>query len=132
MAIDAINNSGSTQNPFSQASKTEGMGQDQFLKLLVAQMTNQDPLSPMDQEQMLAQLAQFSTVEGINSMKDTQTRIQASGLLGKTVDAFVYHGSEPQLLSGTVTGVRWDNQGVFLTVDGSDEELRLDEISAVH
>jgi flagellar basal-body rod modification protein FlgD len=132
MPIDSISTSALTApGAFGQTGQTQGLGQEEFLKLLVAQMTNQDPLSPMDQEAMLAQLAQFSTVEGINNIKNTQTRMQASELLGKTVEAFVYRDSEPMLLSGTVTGVRWDNQGIFLSLKGSDEEISLDEISAI-
>ena len=45
-----------------------GMGRDEFLKMLVAQMKNQDPLNPMDGKDMAAQLAQFSTVEQLISM----------------------------------------------------------------
>ncbi|GJG86603.1 hypothetical protein tb265_17840 [Gemmatimonadetes bacterium T265] len=51
------------------------MGKDQFLQLLVAQMKNQDPESPMDGTQMAAQLAQFSTVEQLQNANDTLTQI---------------------------------------------------------
>ena len=51
------------------------MGKDQFLQLLVAQMKNQDPDSPMDGTQMAAQLAQFSTVEQLQNANDTLTQI---------------------------------------------------------
>ena len=51
------------------------MGKDQFLKLLVAQMKNQDPSSPMDGTQMAAQLAQFSTVEQLQNANTTLTQI---------------------------------------------------------
>lgn len=47
---------------------TKGMGQDEFLKMLVAQLKNQDPLNPMDGKEMAAQLAQFSTVEQLITM----------------------------------------------------------------
>ena len=46
------------------------MGKDEFLKMLVAQMKHQDPLNPMDGQQMAAQLAQFSSVEQLVSMND--------------------------------------------------------------
>lgn len=45
-----------------------GMGRDEFLKMLVAQLKNQDPLNPMDGKDMAAQLAQFSTVEQLITM----------------------------------------------------------------
>jgi flagellar basal-body rod modification protein FlgD len=58
----------------------KGMGRDEFLKLLVAQLKNQDPLNPMDGKDMAAQLAQFSSVEqliqlntAIGDIQDSQT-----------------------------------------------------------
>ena len=52
------------------------LGKDEFLKMLVAQMQNQDPLSPMDGQQMAAQLAQFSSVEQLISANDTLAKIR--------------------------------------------------------
>lgn len=50
---------------------SKAMGQDEFLKMLVAQLKNQDPLNPMDGKDMAAQLAQFSTVEQLIQMNKT-------------------------------------------------------------
>jgi flagellar basal-body rod modification protein FlgD len=68
---------------------------DRFLTLLVAQLRNQDPLNPMDNSQMTSQLAQISTVTGINKLNDTMSALsaslgsnqymQAAGLVGHTV-----------------------------------------------
>ena len=54
------------------------LGKDEFLKMLVAQMQNQDPLSPMDGQQMAAQLAQFSSVEQLVTLNETMSN-QAAG-----------------------------------------------------
>ncbi len=54
------------------------MGKNEFLKLLVAQMSNQDPLNPMDGKEMAAQLAQFSSVEqllNINTKLDDMIKV---------------------------------------------------------
>lgn len=51
----------------------QGMGRDEFLKMLVAQLKNQDPLNPMDSKDMAAQLAQFSTVEQLIAMNKSLT-----------------------------------------------------------
>lgn len=69
-------------------------GHDRFIKLLVAQLKNQDPMSPLDNAQFTTQLAQISTVQGIEKlntvmaeMKDAFTNSQqlsAVGLVGKT------------------------------------------------
>ena len=106
------------------------LGEQQFLKLLVTQLTNQDPLQPQDQSQFLAQLAQFSTVEGVNNMAASQAKVQAASLLGKTVDAQVVSNNVPQTLSGLVTAVSYDASGVHLTV-GHGATVNLDQVQQV-
>jgi flagellar basal-body rod modification protein FlgD len=79
------------------ASTTGAQIQDQFMKMLVAQMQYQDPTNPMDSSQMTSQLAQINTVDGINQLNATMTAMsatlqtsqayQAAGLIGKTVMA---------------------------------------------
>lgn len=54
------------------------LGKDQFLKLLIAQMRNQDPMAPMDGTQMATQLAQFSSLEQLQQINSTLTSQQAS------------------------------------------------------
>ena len=56
--------------------KKGDMGKDSFLQLLVAQLKNQDPLSPSDGKEMAAQLAQFSSVEQLVSANDTPGQIR--------------------------------------------------------
>ncbi|MDB4878207.1 MAG: flagellar biosynthesis protein FlgD [Gemmatimonadetes bacterium] len=60
------------------------MGKDQFMKLLIAQMQNQDPTNPMDGSQMASQLAQFSSLEQLQQINTTLTGQQSSNgtLLG--------------------------------------------------
>lgn len=52
------------------------LGKDQFLKLLVAQLKNQDPLNPSNGQEMAAQLAQFSSVEQLQNANDTLAQIR--------------------------------------------------------
>jgi flagellar basal-body rod modification protein FlgD len=68
---------------------------DRFLKLLVAQMNNQDPLNPLDNAQVTSQMAQINTVTGINGLNDTVEKLlsqfgqmqalQAAQLTGRSV-----------------------------------------------
>jgi flagellar basal-body rod modification protein FlgD len=75
----------------------QSLGQDDFLTLLTTQLKNQDPLSPMDNEAFVAQLAQFSTVSGITEMnKSLSTLAQLAGS-----DA---RAAAPQWLGRDVTG----------------------------
>lgn len=69
--------------------------QDRFMTLLVTQMKNQDPLNPMDNAQVTSQMAQLSTVTGIDKLNDTMSALissvqvgqsyQASGMIGHNV-----------------------------------------------
>jgi len=69
--------------------------QDRFLKLLVAQLNNQDPMNPMDNAQMTSQIAQINTVTGIQQLNDTvkglvsqfasQQLMQGSAMVGRQV-----------------------------------------------
>ena len=70
-----------------------GLGKDDFLKLLLAQLANQDPLKPLEDKEFIAQLAQFNTLEQMQQankhlvdMLTTQSLSQASALLGKHVE----------------------------------------------
>lgn len=53
------------------SSEQQELGRDAFLQLLTTQLNNQDPLDPMDNEAFVAQLAQFSSVEGIKGMQSS-------------------------------------------------------------
>ena len=75
--------------------KSNELGKNDFLKLLVAQMNNQNPLEPQDNTEFVAQLAQFSSVEGIDNLNNTvddmaselrsSQALQASSLVGQSV-----------------------------------------------
>ncbi|HSX70064.1 flagellar hook assembly protein FlgD [Pseudomonas subflava] len=97
MSVENVNGSGSVLDQYQirdQAGSNE-LGKDQFLQLLVAQMNNQNPLDPQTNSEFVAQLAQFSTVEGIdnlntsfeNMLASTQSSqaLQASSLVGRKV-----------------------------------------------
>ena len=87
--------SSSSTSTTSSAKNTSIASQDQFLKLLVAQLQAQDPLNPMDNAQMTSQLAQISTVDGINKLNTTVTsmldqlgavdQLNAASMIGHTV-----------------------------------------------
>ncbi len=68
------------------------LGQADFLKLLTAQMSNQDPFNPVDNTQMIAQMAQFSSVAGISQMNTTLSAIATKLGATSTGDAMNYVG----------------------------------------
>jgi flagellar basal-body rod modification protein FlgD len=77
------------------ATGKQSLGKDAFLQLLVTQLKNQNPLSPQDNGAFVAQLAQFSSLEGINTLNDSVNAIssnfsssqalQASSLVGRSI-----------------------------------------------
>lgn len=84
-----------TMNPGKTAASAADAAQDRFMTLLVTQMRNQDPLNPMDNAQMTSQLAQLSTVTGIDKLNTTMQSLisnvqssqtfQATGMIGRNV-----------------------------------------------
>lgn len=95
----------STTTKNAAAPKTNEMGQDEFLKLMIAELNNQNPLDPQDNGEFIAQLAQFSTVEGLDKLNTTadgmsdgmrsSQALQASSLVGQSV---IVEGNELGLL----------------------------------
>ncbi|MFZ2406162.1 MAG: flagellar hook capping FlgD N-terminal domain-containing protein, partial [Methylobacter sp.] len=77
--------------------KQTTLGQEQFLKLMTAQMTHQDPTKPMENGQFLTEIAQFGTVSGIQDLQksfgefadsiNSSQALQATSLVGKYVSA---------------------------------------------
>ena len=119
---------GTTAAAPASTTKSQGLGKDDFLKLLMAQLQNQDPSKPMDDTQMVAQMAQFSALEAtqqlqasIQTNNNVQTLFQAGGMIGKYVQANAADGTTT---SGAVTGVSFTTTaGVTsptLQVNGKD------------
>jgi flagellar basal-body rod modification protein FlgD len=70
-ATTATATTGTTSSSAATAAATSAATQDRFMTLLVAQLKNQDPMSPMDNAQMTSQMAQINTVTGIQQVNDT-------------------------------------------------------------
>jgi flagellar basal-body rod modification protein FlgD len=101
-----------------------GLGVQDFLKILLTQLTYQDPLKPMDNQEFMAQMAQFTTLEQTQQMNDkldkvlsAQSLTQSVGLLGRTVDATTTTGSTT---SGAVSAVAMTDSGPTLTLKFTD------------
>ncbi|QJC81320.1 flagellar hook assembly protein FlgD [Pseudomonas umsongensis] len=96
-SIKTNTNSDSLTSAASSATGKKALGKDAFLQLLVTQLKNQNPLEPQGNGEFVAQLAQFSSLEGITTLNDTVSGIagnynssqalQASALVGRSVIA---------------------------------------------
>jgi len=106
---------------------------DQFMSLLLAQMTNQNPLEPMNDTEMVNQMVSMNSLnelqkisKSITSLTQTNEFVSASALMDKSV---TYLDSDSKTVTGTVTGVSLKNSEVYLTVD--DKSVALSSISSV-
>jgi flagellar basal-body rod modification protein FlgD len=116
-----------TTDPSSTAATTQQVDKDLFLKLMVTQLRNQDPMNPTDSSQFLAQTAQFTSLEKLTSMADqssqalsAQLAFGASGLVGKSVD---YTDATGAQTNGKVDSVRFTSTGPVLSIGGADVSL---------
>jgi len=123
--INEILSSSSTSN-ITQLSEQE-LGKEDFLKLLVAQMQNQDPTNPVDNKDLILQMSQFSTLEATQNLNNNMTDfIKASNLstatsmIGKQV---TYLDSSSGRITGTVQQVNSYSDGYTLTVGGTEIEM---------
>jgi flagellar basal-body rod modification protein FlgD len=124
MAIDPTSLSTPAAPGTQTTNQTASLGKDDFLKLMVAQMSNMDPMSQSsDPSQSMQQMTQFSILEQLTNLNTAQTALatnekqsQAVALLGKTVD---YTAADGSAATGAVQKVDFDTKGAIeLTIDG--------------
>jgi len=70
------------------------LGQSEFLELMTAQLKNQDPMEPMDNGEFLGQMAQFSTVSGIEKMQQSMETLSSTYATGQTLQSVQLVGQE--------------------------------------
>ncbi|MDO9005733.1 MAG: flagellar hook capping FlgD N-terminal domain-containing protein [Aquabacterium sp.] len=108
------------------STKAAGLSMDDLLKLLMTELTYQDPLKPVENKDFLTQMAQFSSLdttrqlnESIEKMLSLQSLNQTVGLLGKTVDAVNDTGT----VSGQVTALQLVSGDPQITIKTSTGEI---------
>ena len=118
-------------------STNQTMGKDDFLKLLIAQLKNQDPLNPMKDTEFVAQLASFSSLEQMSNMSKSLDRSSAVGMIGKEV-------TDKENITGVVKDVGTDTGGNTTltlsykttgkdgTVTDATKDITLDKVKAVN
>ena len=123
-AVDNAVNNFNKANTVNGRTASQQLGKDDFLKLLITQLSNQDPTNPMEDTQFIAQMAQFSSFEQMTNMNESFNKMaaminssQAAATIGRTVDIDVGDttargvveattmGSQPQVM---VNGMYYD------------------------
>ena len=131
MAIDSVSRSSAT-------TQSSSLNMQDFLKILLTQLNYQDPMKPMDNQEFMAQLAQFTTLEQtqqlntkIDQLISTQAALQSVGLIGRTADITVTSGT----VTGTIKALSLSGDSPQLTVLSSTGEtltgISLSQIAAV-
>lgn len=130
--FNALQNLGLTQAEQVKKTNDEGdLGQGDFLKLMVTELNNQDPLEPMDNSDFLGQIAQFSAVTGIDDLQtsfadfasslSSDQALQASSLIGRSVYAPLSEGVLDEV--GTIEGE------LTLPVSSGDVSVKISDAS---
>jgi flagellar basal-body rod modification protein FlgD len=121
------------------ATQAKSMGMEDFLKILLTQLTFQDPLKPMDNQEFMAQMAQFTSLEQTQQLNEkmsallsTQSALQSVGLIGRTVDITADAGFS---VTGTITALSLTGEAPSLTLTTESgatlANISLSQISAV-
>ena len=125
-AVNGVTDNSSTSETQSASvkSKKNDLGKDEFLTLLIKQLQNQDPLSPTDNTEFIAQLAQFSSLEQMNNLNSSFEKLmsfqmvnQAASFIDKTVVIKDESGNE---ITGTVEKVVMEEGSPKIVVNGNE------------
>lgn len=109
------------------------LGKDAFLKILIAQLSNQDPLDPLKDQDFIAQMAQFSTLEQMTNMNksidqmNALSRGTAVSYIGRTVE---YENDDGLSEYGKIAYLRFEKGGTILVTD-QEIDIPLEKVLAV-
>lgn len=116
--VYAANNTQSTQSVSSSqaiSDATQDLGKDAFLKLLIAELSNQDPLNPMEDREFISQMATFSSLEQMQNMNKTlesmadANKFSAVSYIGKAVSFVQGEGEEAKQVAAIVNSIWFDD-----------------------
>ena len=113
LAVDNAVNAFNKTNVQNGRQTSNELGKDDFLKLLITQMSNQDPTEPMENTQFIAQMAQFSSLEQMTNMSTAfdkmanyLTSSEAASALGKTVELNIGDTAVTGVVEGATRGAK--------------------------
>ena len=112
------------------------LGKDAFLKLLIAELSNQDPLNPMEDREFVSQMATFSSLEQMQNMNKTlesmaeANKFSAVQYIGKAVAFTKGEGTEAQQVAAVVNHV-WFDPAKGTILDTTEGEVNLEDVEGV-
>ena len=114
----------------------DSLGKDAFLKLLIAELSNQDPLNPMEDREFISQMATFSSLEQMQNMNKTlesmseANKFSAVQYIGKAIAFTSGDGEEAAQKVAIVNHVWFDPNGQ-VTLDTTEGEVPLEKVEGV-
>ena len=131
-AANTTTSTTSTSSTNAVTTATNDLGKDAFLKLLIAELSNQDPLNPMEDREFISQMATFSSLEQMQNMNSTLTsmaeanKFSAANYVGKAV---AFTNSEGSQVAAVVNAVWFDNGKTIL--DTTEGEVPLENVQGI-
>jgi flagellar basal-body rod modification protein FlgD len=92
----------------------DALGKDDFLRLLITQLQNQDPLKPLEDKEFIAQMAQFTSLEQMQNLAKTMLFQQAAAMIDKDIKAEVIGKNGTELVFGKVVSTRESGGEMYL------------------
>ena len=138
MAVTSVNNSVNTTQSTAAASTNalNDLGKDAFLKLLIAELSNQDPLNPMEDREFISQMATFSSLEQMQNMNKTledmaeANKFSAVSYIGKAVAFTKGSGEDAEQVAAIVNAVWFEPDGRAI-LDTTQGEIALEDVEGV-
>jgi flagellar basal-body rod modification protein FlgD len=134
MSVDPITTSGIYTGTAPTNPPKQNLDSEVFMKLLVAQLRNQDPSSPMDTNEMMSQQTQLASLEQLTGLTNTSQeqfaltmRMAAMGIVGREVS---YLDAEGDVITGSATGASFADAVPTVTV--GDSAVSLERILSIN
>ena len=137
--VSSFPSAGASSNSISTADAINDLDLGTFLELMIAELQNQDPLNPLDNKDMLAQISQIREIGATDTLTPTLDAVQlgqalstAGGLIGKHVRALTSNStsSNQQFVEGKVDKVSIENGNPVLHVNG--QQIQLKNVAEIH
>lgn len=119
-----------TVDPNSTKKINKELGQGEFLELMMAQLKHQDPMKPMDNGEFLGQMAQFSTVSGIEKMQKSMETLSQTYAVGQTLQSAQLVGQEVLIESNMLSLEAEGETGGRFDLAASSSNVKLDILDA--
>jgi flagellar basal-body rod modification protein FlgD len=123
------------KNTTTKKNDPNALGKDEFLKILITQLQNQDPTQPLQDKEFIAQMAQFTSVEQLTNISSEMKLMRqsigfVSGLIGKSITYSTTDSSGASVVkSGIVDSITFKDGNQYANVKG--EEISLDKLSKI-